>query len=518
MGTTQLNSEFGETFAEKNAHPESKVEQNTTNKHGNESGSEPEIYLLVSHRGRRHDHRGGRRIGLFGPFGPRGPKVEMRGGVRRGPPHARGFRHEEFVETSEGERGHSPHRGMRRFGPGPHEKRGPSLERGSEFHREPRHHGDSSHRPHGFGPRGGPRGRFETEEHIHHPREHGRGPRGGPRDRFETEEHIHHPREHGRGPRGGPRDRFETEEHIHHPREHGRGPRGGHRDRVETEEHGHRPRGGRRDGFENEERIHHLPREHGHGPRERFEAEENVKQLHRRKPEDHEHSPHRYGHGHHRRFNAERSTKEFHGLIRSRNIFLILPNAVVLVDMDLVPVMVRDLNMMSTALMDGPESDHESENSRKSFNHHGGHRFGNGHDFRGRHRLGRGGPRLHHHVPRHRMPRGPRFPHHHHHRKPLTPEELAEKVALLNSMGFPAEKNSHYEELLKKFNGRIGRVIEILLRERKKEEDDKNKGNDDENGGNEEDDGNKEEGDGNEEEGDENEDEKTPVEDYDIVE
>ncbi|CAG8484992.1 4488_t:CDS:2 [Diversispora eburnea] len=32
---------------------------------------------------------------------------------------------------------------------------------------------------------------------------------------------------------------------------------------------------------------------------------------------------------------------------------------------------------------------------------------------------------------------------------------LAEKVALLNSMNFPSDKNAHYEELLKKFHGRI---------------------------------------------------------------
>jgi hypothetical protein len=98
--------------------------------------------------------------------------------------------------------------------------------------------------------------------------------------------------------------------------------------------------------------------------------------------------------------------------------------------------------------------------------HHHGHHPG----FRGRGH-GHGFRHHHHHRPRHNNG----GPHCHRHHKPLTPEELAEKVALLNSMNFPSDKNAHYEELLKKFHGRIGRVVEILLCERKHKDDEDHK-------------------------------------------
>ncbi|CAG8544191.1 1387_t:CDS:2 [Acaulospora morrowiae] len=63
----------------------------------------------------------------------------------------------------------------------------------------------------------------------------------------------------------------------------------------------------------------------------------------------------------------------------------------------------------------------------------------------------------------------------HHHHGPLTPEELDEKIRLLNSMGFSPEYNAHYEELLKKSGGRIGYVVETLLCERKHEDEGKDK-------------------------------------------
>ncbi|CAG8591066.1 14937_t:CDS:2 [Acaulospora colombiana] len=77
MGTNTINkSEIGEPFAEKNVLFDStSADQPTSNQDlENESRSEPEIYLLISRGGRKHDPHGGQRIRLFGPFGPRGPK------------------------------------------------------------------------------------------------------------------------------------------------------------------------------------------------------------------------------------------------------------------------------------------------------------------------------------------------------------------------------------------------------------------------------------------------------------
>ncbi|CAG8539713.1 11567_t:CDS:2, partial [Acaulospora morrowiae] len=502
MGTTQLNSEFGEEFADKKVHLESEVDQTTDNQESG-SESEPEVYFLFSHRGRKHDPRGDKRMGLFGPFSPRGPKGfgfpfhdEPRridrhpherphdaSNGRRIPPHDRGFRHrpharnpekDGFTEAIEGERGHSPHRGMRRFGPGPHGKRGSSLESDSEFHREPRHHGDHIRRPHGFGPRKhryGPRNdscvSSETEEYTHFPsyhlpRERRHRSRGGPRDGFESEEQIHLPRER----RHRSRDGFEGEEQIHFPRE-----------------HGHRHRGGPHNKLEIEELIHHLfqdyhHRGHGIGPRGRFEAEENAKHSNRNS------GSHKYGHGPHRRFEAEGSVKEFHGKHEHRDGHPSLGNEHGRRG-ERGPRGISSRGRKHTRLDRksgyfsnnsehrdphrngfGPSDSRKFEHGRhrpdaehKIRHHRGSHEFERarngpeshyvheafknnrgGFDLRGRHKLENARPHLHRHVPGHRIRQAP---------------QLAEKIALLNSMGFPSENNAHYEELLKKFNGRI---------------------------------------------------------------
>ncbi|EXX70563.1 hypothetical protein RirG_086210 [Rhizophagus irregularis DAOM 197198w] len=52
----------------------------------------------------------------------------------------------------------------------------------------------------------------------------------------------------------------------------------------------------------------------------------------------------------------------------------------------------------------------------------------------------------------------------HQHREELSQEELKEKINLLHSMGF-WEDDVKNEELLKRYNGNIERVIEILIRE-----------------------------------------------------
>ncbi|CAG8573264.1 3321_t:CDS:2, partial [Acaulospora colombiana] len=67
MGTTQLNnSEFDESFTEKSVHFDSMAEQTTSKQDAkSEDGSEQGIYLLISHGGRMHDPRGGRRIVSF---------------------------------------------------------------------------------------------------------------------------------------------------------------------------------------------------------------------------------------------------------------------------------------------------------------------------------------------------------------------------------------------------------------------------------------------------------------------
>ncbi|CAG8517401.1 12090_t:CDS:2, partial [Acaulospora colombiana] len=68
----------------------------------------------------------------------------------------------------------------------------------------------------------------------------------------------------------------------------------------------------------------------------------------------------------------------------------------------------------------------------------------------------------------------------HRHRKcDRNRHELAEKVELLYSMGFPPENKAHYEELLKRFDGKIGHVVEILLCERKRKEGGKDKEHED---------------------------------------
>jgi len=104
-----------------------------------------------------------------------------------------------------------------------------------------------------------------------------------------------------------------------------------------------------------------------------------------------------------------------------------------------------------------------------------GHGYGRG-QFHG-HGYGRGQFHGHPHGHTHGHPHGHGHGHKYgrHRHCPLTPEELAEKVELLNSMGFPPENNAHYEELLKRFKGRIGRVVEFLLCERKRKDEGKDK-------------------------------------------
>ncbi|CAG8576033.1 2737_t:CDS:1 [Acaulospora colombiana] len=524
MGTVQFNNEFGET-SEKNARFDNTADR-TTGKKGVES--EPEIYLLISHGGRKHDSRGGRRIGLFGPFGPRGgprrighprerhDKID----VRRGPPHARELRREpHFMHNPEKEeftdgRGYDSRRG--RFCPVPHEKREPTLETGSEFHREPRHHG--------FGPREHrPRGRFETEERIRSPyhhlsRGHGRGPRGGPRGRFETEERIHPPYHHV------PRSKFEADEnhergtpsHRHGYRPHGKLHDS--RERFETERHVKgfhgksfpRPYeyGGRNDG----PHVGSPSREHGHGPRGKFERElgyhSDHSDHHRHGPglrDRFEHNRHGSDHG----YESDHSIKGRHrGGRKSEN--------------------------------DRRESDSECESNCKSniFEHrrdshrfdHGRHEVDSQHhsnhilrshrggfDPRRKRRLSRDEPRLHRYARGHRhgIFRSRPFPHHQN--RLLTPEELAKNVGLLNLMGFTSEDNSHYEELLKKYNGRIGRVVDILLWEQKKKRDDERRDEDDDEGKEDGDEG-KEDRDEREREDEEDGDHDDNQDDYDVVE
>ncbi|KAF0517020.1 pb1 domain containing protein [Gigaspora margarita] len=52
---------------------------------------------------------------------------------------------------------------------------------------------------------------------------------------------------------------------------------------------------------------------------------------------------------------------------------------------------------------------------------------------------------------------------HHPYKYQLNSEELAEKVKILNSMGFIDTSHRKYEELLERFNGNISRVVDILL-------------------------------------------------------
>ncbi|RIA86163.1 hypothetical protein C1645_780300 [Glomus cerebriforme] len=47
---------------------------------------------------------------------------------------------------------------------------------------------------------------------------------------------------------------------------------------------------------------------------------------------------------------------------------------------------------------------------------------------------------------------------------PLTQEQLNDKLSTLHSMGFDSSNNALYEDLLKRYNGNIERVIELLLR------------------------------------------------------
>ncbi|CAG8619176.1 27712_t:CDS:2 [Gigaspora margarita] len=52
----------------------------------------------------------------------------------------------------------------------------------------------------------------------------------------------------------------------------------------------------------------------------------------------------------------------------------------------------------------------------------------------------------------------------------IPPEKIEEKLEILNGLSFPAENNSHYEELLKRYHGRIGLVVEAVIREQRKKE------------------------------------------------
>ncbi|CAG8683494.1 14388_t:CDS:2, partial [Racocetra fulgida] len=87
-------------------------------------------------------------------------------------------------------------------------------------------------------------------------------------------------------------------------------------------------------------------------------------------------------------------------------------------------------------------------------------------DERPRHHCGFG-PRIHGHPYFHQ-----RHGHGHHGRHgdhgEIPPEKIAEKLEILNGLSFPAENNAHYEELLKRFHGRIGPVVEAVIREQRK--------------------------------------------------
>ncbi|CAG8562666.1 6836_t:CDS:1 [Racocetra fulgida] len=96
-------------------------------------------------------------------------------------------------------------------------------------------------------------------------------------------------------------------------------------------------------------------------------------------------------------------------------------------------------------------------------------KFNSSGDERPRHHC-RFGPRIHAH---------PHFRHGHgHHGRhgrhgdhgEIPPEKIAEKLEILNGLSFPAENNAHYEELLKRFHGRIGPVVETVIREQRKKE------------------------------------------------
>ncbi|CAG8589597.1 10733_t:CDS:1 [Acaulospora morrowiae] len=79
----------------------------------------------------------------------------------------------------------------------------------------------------------------------------------------------------------------------------------------------------------------------------------------------------------------------------------------------------------------------------------------------------RAGPCVNGYGPR---PECRRFRGYHNFNQHLTSEQLADKLKTLNSMGFVYD-NAKYEDLLKRYNGNVGRVVEILLREQ--EESDK---------------------------------------------
>ncbi|CAG8503254.1 3341_t:CDS:2 [Cetraspora pellucida] len=89
-------------------------------------------------------------------------------------------------------------------------------------------------------------------------------------------------------------------------------------------------------------------------------------------------------------------------------------------------------------------------------------------DERPKHHCGFG-PRIHAHPYFHH-----RHGHGHHGRHgdhgEVPPEKIAEKLEILNGLSFPAENNSHYEELLKRFHGRIGQVVEAVIREQRTKE------------------------------------------------
>jgi len=52
----------------------------------------------------------------------------------------------------------------------------------------------------------------------------------------------------------------------------------------------------------------------------------------------------------------------------------------------------------------------------------------------------------------------------------IPPEKITERLEILNGLSFPAENNAHYEELLKRFHGRIGAVVEAVIREQREKE------------------------------------------------
>ncbi|CAG8510085.1 1386_t:CDS:1 [Dentiscutata heterogama] len=122
----------------------------------------------------------------------------------------------------------------------------------------------------------------------------------------------------------------------------------------------------------------------------------------------------------------------------------------------------------------GPEMN-ESGPSTREDHHHGHHmhhkkcdkkaKFHSSGDERPRHHCARvhAHPYFHH-----------KHGHGHHGRHgdhgEIPPEKIAEKLEILNGLSFPAENNSHYEELLKRYHGRIGQVVEAVIREQREKE------------------------------------------------